>query len=103
MNYYSDELLSLGFSKGALYQKKKKKKKSTNYIDGELYIMTEVYIHVKYIHFQKNNEAILYNLFYYMKKRNNSTCQKGYTLPKCPAGHPILHRGLKLNSKNSVG
>ena len=27
MNYYSDELLSLGFSKGAVYQKKKKKKK----------------------------------------------------------------------------
>ena len=26
MNYYSDELLSLGFSKGAVYQKKKKKK-----------------------------------------------------------------------------
>ena len=76
MNYYSDELLSLGFSKRAVYQKKKKKK-STNYIDGELYIKTEVYIHVKYIHFQKNNEAILYNLFYYMKKRNNSTCQKG--------------------------
>ena len=29
MNYYSDELLSLGFSKGAVYQKKKKKKKKT--------------------------------------------------------------------------
>ena len=30
MNYYSDELLSLGFSKGAVYQKKKKKKKKKN-------------------------------------------------------------------------
>ena len=25
------------------------------------------------------------------------------TLSKCPGGHQILHRGLKLNSKNSVG
>ena len=24
------------------------------------------------------------------------------TLPKWPCGHPILHRGLKLNSKNSA-
>ena len=26
-----------------------------------------------------------------------------YTLPKCPSGHSILHRGLKLNSKISAG
>ena len=26
-----------------------------------------------------------------------------YTLSKCPSGHPILHQGLTLNSKNSVG
>ena len=32
MNYYSDELLSLGFSKGAVYQKKKKKKKKNRLI-----------------------------------------------------------------------
>ena len=25
------------------------------------------------------------------------------TLSKCPGGHPILHKGLKLNSKISVG
>ena len=25
-----------------------------------------------------------------------------YTLSKCPGGYPILHRGLKLNSKNSA-
>ena len=33
MNYYSDELLSLGFSKRAVYQKKKKKKKKKKKID----------------------------------------------------------------------
>ena len=26
-----------------------------------------------------------------------------YTLSKCPGSHPILHRGLKLNSEISVG
>ena len=26
-----------------------------------------------------------------------------YTLSKCPGGHPILHRWLKLNLKNSAG
>ena len=25
-----------------------------------------------------------------------------YTLPKCPVGHQILYRGLKLDSKNST-
>ena len=25
------------------------------------------------------------------------------TLSKCPGGHPILHKGLKLNSKISAG
>ena len=26
-----------------------------------------------------------------------------YPLSKCPGGHPILHRGLKLNSNISAG
>ena len=25
-----------------------------------------------------------------------------YTLSKCPGGHQILHRGLKINLKNSA-
>ena len=28
---------------------------------------------------------------------------KIYTLSECPGGHPILHQGIKLNSKNSAG
>ena len=39
-----------------------------NDIDPEVYLITKIYIHVKYTLFQKNNKAILYNLFEYMNK-----------------------------------
>ena len=38
-----------------------------------------------------------------MINHNENDDENENTLSKCPAGHPVLHRGLKLNSKIVMG
>ena len=54
----------------------------------------------------KDGRCSKWKLFYQLVVLINIkkfTAKHLYTLSNCPGGHPILHRGLKLNSKNSAG
>ena len=43
------------------------------------------------------------DLFYEYEESGNTSANLGNTQSKYPGGHPILHRGWKLNSNKSVG
>ena len=42
------------------------------------------------------------DLFYEYEESGNTSANPGNTQSKNPGGHPILHRGWKLNSNKSV-
>ena len=51
---------------------------------------------------------MLYNIYKIIQYHRTTVCNFIEevilrTLSKCPGRHPILHGGLKLNSKNSAG
>ena len=53
------------------------------------------------------SDGAKFSFFYYMCSftilDSVSVSSYIYTLSKCPGGYPILHGGLKWNSKNSAG